>query len=58
MTRQQDIWADEYQDTGAKGNYVRVRAGRPEAWKEEEQKVIDELIQRAGLNDVEEYEQG
>jgi hypothetical protein len=51
-----EMWADEYQDYWeAKGNYAEeFEQDDIDAWKEEEQKVIDELIQRmqGAYNDV------
>jgi hypothetical protein len=51
-----EMWADEYQDYWeAKGNYAEeFQQDDIDAWKEEEQKVIDELIQRmqGAYNDV------
>ena len=49
MTRETwEMWADEYQDYWeAKGNYAEeFEQDDIDAWKEEEQKVIDELRQR------------
>jgi len=51
-----EMWADEYQDYWeAKDNYAEgFEQDDIDAWKEEEQKVIDELIQRmqGAYNDV------
>tara|TARA_R100000995_G_C3469594_1_gene117591 strand:- start:710 stop:970 length:261 start_codon:yes stop_codon:yes gene_type:complete len=57
MTRETwEMWADDYQDYWeAKGNYAEeFEQDDIDAWKEEEQKVIDELIQRmqGAYNDV------
>ena len=53
MTRETwEIWADEYQEYYEAEDYEGL--DDLEAWKEEEQKVIDELIQRmqGAYNDV------
>jgi len=53
MTRETwEMWADEYQEYYEAEDYEGL--DDIEAWKEEEQKVIDELIQRmqGAYNDV------